>query len=320
MNTQDPQPANATRRDFLHQAASATAIAALAKATPAAEEKNAVKAATLPTIKLGKHDVGRLIIGGNPMYGHSHFNKLLSAHQRDWHTPERVLALLKRAEEVGINTWQNSFRPRTVEDIDRWRASGTKMYWLSLGNPDWAKSPEQIDEAAKRKPIGIAPHGRTAEDLHRANKLNILVDLLKRIRQTGALVGLSAHNPALIELCEEKGWDVDYYMCCLYYLSRPQDEYAKILGSDLPLGEKYLPSDPPRMFKVIKSVKRPCLIYKILAAGRRIDTPAEVRKCFETALTNCKPTDAVIVGMYNQFSDQVAENATMVREICATLK
>src|SRR5262249_33932397 len=110
MNPQEHQTSDATRRDFLQQAAGATAIAALAKAAPAAEEKAAVKAATLPTIKLGKHDVSRLIIGGNPMYGHSHFNKLLSAHQREWHTPERVLALLKRAEEVGINTWQNSYR------------------------------------------------------------------------------------------------------------------------------------------------------------------------------------------------------------------
>jgi hypothetical protein len=62
------------------------------------------------------------------------------------------------------------------------------------------------------------------------------------------------------------------------------------------------------------------LIYKVLAAGRRIGSPAEVRKCFEIALTSCKPSDALIIGMYNQFGDQTAENATMVREICATLK
>ena len=100
------------------------------------------------------------------------------------------------------------------------------------------------------------------------------------------LVGLSAHNPALIELAEEKGWDVDYYMCCLYYLTRPRDEYQKLLGTNLPLGEIYLPTDPPRMFKVIQSVKKPCLTYKVLAAGRRINSPAEVRRCFETALAN----------------------------------
>jgi hypothetical protein len=141
--------------------------------------------------------------------------------------------------------------------------------------------------------------------------------LLKRIRDTGVLVGLSAHNPALIELSGEKGWDVDYYMCCLYYLTRPRDEFQKLLGGESPLGEIYLPSDPPRMFKAIQGVRRPCLAYKILAAGRRIESPAQVRQAFQTAFANIKPTDAVIVGMYQQFSDQVGENSRLVREICS---
>jgi len=142
------------------------------------------------------------------------------------------------------------------------------------------------------------------------------LNMYARIRDEGVLVGLSAHNPALIELAEVKGWDVDYYMCCLYYLTRPREEYQKLLGDDLPLGEIYLPSDPPRMFKVIWSVRKPCLAYKVLAAGRRVGSPAEVRRCFETALTNIKPTDALIVGMYQQFGDQVGENAALVRELC----
>ena len=148
------------------------------------------------------------------------------------------------------------------------------MHWLCLGKPDWDKYPDRINDAAKRKPIGISPHGALNERLHREKKLKALTDLLKRIRDKGVLVGLSAHNPALIELAEEKGWDVDYYMCCLYYLTRPRKEFQKLLGDTLPLGEIYLPSDPPRMFKTIKAVKKPCLVYKVLAAGRRVDGKA----------------------------------------------
>ena len=131
------------------------------------------------------------------------------------------------------------------------------------------------------------------------------------------LVGLSSHDPALLELSEEKGWDVDYYMAALYYLTRPRAELEKVLGSDVPLGEIYLPADPPRMFKAVQSARKPCLAYKILAAGRRVESPAQVRQCFETAFTNLKPGDAVIVGMYQEFGDQVAENAAIVREICS---
>jgi hypothetical protein len=314
MNPADSSPAS--RREFLHQAAGlATGVAVLGREAAAAD-KPAPNPNLLATVKLGTHQITRLIIGGNPIYGHSHFNKLFSQHMTAWHTPERVVALLKRAEESGINTWQNSYAERTLQDLEKFREAGGRMHWLCLGKTDWDQYPERIDDAAKHKPIGIAPHGHLAEKLHRTGKLSVLTDLLKRIRDKGVLVGLSAHNPALIDLAEEKGWDVDYYMCCLYYLSRPRDEFQKLLGDDLPLGEIYLPSDPPRMFKVIKAVKKPCLAYKLLAAGRRITTPAEVRKCFETAVANIKPGDAMIVGMYQQFGDQVGDNTALVRELC----
>ena len=60
---QDPTP---TRRDFLHTAAGLAAGSAAARAA-GAEEPRADK--LLPTIKLGKHAVPRLIVGGNPIYG-----------------------------------------------------------------------------------------------------------------------------------------------------------------------------------------------------------------------------------------------------------
>jgi hypothetical protein len=319
MSTDHPTPAasaSSGRRTFLKRTAAVSALAALAR--PAAAAEDAPKPEPLlPTIKLGPHSVTRLIIGGNPIYGYSHFNKLLSQHQTAWHTPERVVELLRRCEQAGINTWQNSYAERTLKDLERFRAAGGKLNWLCLGKPDWDRHPEHLDDAARHKPIGIAPHGALADRLHRQNKLTTLTDLLKRIRDKGVLVGLSAHNPVLIELAEEKGWNVDYYMCCLYYLTRPREEFQKMLGKDLPLGEIYLPTDPPRMFRMVQATKKPCLVYKVLAAGRRISSPAEVRACFETALSHVKPSDALIVGMYQQFGDQVGENAKLVRELCA---
>jgi hypothetical protein len=321
MSTQASGPASkaSSRRDFLQQAAGIAAGATALTAPLGADDAPNQTPQLLPTVKLGNHDVTRLIVGGNPIYGHSHFNKLLSKLQTDWHTPERVVALLQRCEQAGINTWQNSYDQRTLDDLERFRAAGGKLHWFCLGKPDWDRMPDRIDDAARHKPIGIAPHGALAERLHREKRLQVLTDLLKRIRDQGVLVGLSAHNPALIELAEDKGWDVDYFMCCLYYLTRPRDEFKKLLGENLPLGEIYLPNDPPRMFATIKATRKPCLVYKVLAAGRRITTPAEIRSCFETALASIKRTDALIVGMYQQLGDQVGENTGLVREICSRL-
>jgi hypothetical protein len=312
------ESSDSSRRGFLQQAAGVAAgIAALPAVAQAQAAEGTARAETLPTVSLGNHQVTRLIIGGNPIYGYSHFNRLLSQHQTDWHTPERVVELLKRCEQCGLNTWQNSYAERTLSDLDRYRREGGTMQWLCLGKPDWDQHPDRIDHAAQMKPIGIAPHGSLNDKLFRQKKLTVLTDLLKRIRDQGVLVGLSAHNPRLIETAEEKGWDVDYYMCCLYYMTRSRDELRQLLGDSLPLGEVYLPSDPPRMFQMIRSTRKPCLAYKVLAAGRRVGNPAEVRRCFEEAFANIKPADAVIVGMYQQLGDQVGENATIVRSICS---
>jgi hypothetical protein len=308
-----------TRRQFLQQAAGLAAGAAVFSEISAQSAETA-ETKPLPTIKLGAHQVTRLIIGGNPIYGYSHFNRILSQYQTQWHTPERVIELLQHAESRGINTWQNSYAERTLSDLEKYRSAGGKMNWLCLGKPDWDQNPQAIEDAAKHKPIGIAPHGWLAERLHRQNKLTVLTDLLKRIRDTGVLVGLSAHDPAVLQLSEEKGWDVDYYMCCLYYLSRPREEFASLLGGELPLGEIYLASDPPRMFKMIQGTRKPCLAYKVLGAGRKIENTAQIRQAFETAFANIKPADAVIVGMYQQINDQVTENTAIVREICAVGK
>lgn len=307
-----------SRRQFLQQAVGLAAAGAVLSELPAgAEETASSKQEPLPSVKLGPHQVSRLIIGGNPIYGYSHFNRILSQYQTSWHTPQRVVELLRHAEAQGINTWQSSYSERTLSDLELYRRAGGKMHWLCLGKPDWDQKPQAITDAANYKPIGIAPHGALGERLHRENKLDVLNDLLKRIRDTGALVGLSAHNPALIQLSSEKGWDVDYYMCCLYYLTRPREEFQKLLGGELPLGEIYLSSDPGRMFKVIQAAGKPCLAYKVLAAGRKLESAAQIRQGFETVFANIKSTDAVIVGMYQQLSDQIAENTATVRAICS---
>src|SRR5262249_16346300 len=111
-----PRSDGASRRDFLQLTAAAAGAAVLPQAATAAPQP---ASQTLPTVRLGPHEVSRLIVGGNPVYGHSHFNRLLSRYYTDWHTPERVLELLRRCEQVGINTWQNSYADRTLKDLDR---------------------------------------------------------------------------------------------------------------------------------------------------------------------------------------------------------
>ena len=304
-----------SRRGFLGSVSTLTVAAAASSASAehVVSDPNQLPN-LLPTAQIGDLRVTKLILGGNPIYGHSHFNRLYSQHLREYHTPERVLSLLQECSRAGINAWQNSYTSRTVSDVLRCREAGIPFHWFLLGKGDWVSDPSIIETAAKNNPDGIAPHGSSSERLHREGRLHILRDMLKRIRQTGCLVGLSAHNPAVIEIAEDEGWDVDYYMCCAYYHNRPRNEVKELLG-EKPMGEVYLRSDRDRMMKIVSNASKPCLVYKVLAAGREVLSSRGIQEAFKYALDKMKQNDAMIVGMFQEFGDQVSMNARIVREL-----
>lgn len=308
------------RRDLFKGAGTVAAWLAAANLsaaqTPSASGKvpEAKPGSVLPVVPFGKHRITRLIAGANPIYGYSHFNYLFSAHMGEYHTTERVLSFLTELERGGLNTWQASWSERLETDWLKYKEQGGKLQLLVLSRPNFNDQPEILERVMKLKPMGIAQHGVSTNRFWDAGQFDHCKDYLKRIRDTGAMVGLSCHNPLEVEYAEEKGWDVDYYMTSLYYMLRPRAEFEKILGQ-LPLGEIYLPSDPPRMMQTIRKAKKPCLVYKVLAAGRSVNSPREVKERMAVALDGIKPADAVIIGLYQRFNDQIGQTAQFVREI-----
>jgi hypothetical protein len=122
------------------------------------------------------------------------------------------------------------------------------------------------------------------------------------------------HNPAVLAYIEDEGWNVDYYMTCLYRVSRTREEARKQLG-EAPLGEVFLERDPERMCAAIRQTAKTCFAFKLLGAGRNL---ASVENAFKFALLNIKPQDAVIVGMFPKFSDEIAQNVELVRRFAHT--
>ena len=67
------------------------------------------------------------------------------------------------------------------------------------------------------------------------------------------------------------------------------------------------------MYKAIRQTKRPCLAFKILAAGRlSSDRDGSSRRSGRRS-QSIKPGDGVIVGIYDRYADQPAEDAAFVR-------
>jgi hypothetical protein len=114
----------------------------------------------------------------------------------------------------------------------------------------------------------------------------------------------------------DENWENDLFMTCFYYVSRSKEEQQKLLGKVV-VDEPFFESDPLEMTRVIRQVGKPCLAFKILAAGRKCANQESVAKAFRFAFENIKPTDAVIVGMYPRFEDEVRLNVEHARRYSA---
>lgn len=298
-----------SRRSLLKSAAGVAGGIALAGRHSAAEPSP-----LLPTVKLGKHRITRLIVGSNPFNGYCYSLPSLSQHMKEWSTPENVCRVLKSSQENGINTWQFSYHDRAVSDLKKYQSEGGNIQWILLGGGPMKDNLGLIPEAAKMQPMGIVHHGGVTDERYRNGRMDQVQEFLKRVRDSGVLVGLSTHLPEVVEHAEERNWDVDFYMTCFYQFGRTQEQLRKMLG-ELPLGYVFLEKDPERMCRVIRQTSRTCLAFKILAAGRNADSPQKLEAAFRFAFANIKPQDAVIVGMYPRFKDEIKENVDIVRRL-----
>jgi len=293
-----------TRRNFL---ASAAALAAAGRTALSAETP-------LPTVRLGKFEMTRLTLGSNPMTGASHFNPILDRLMNEWMTPEKVMEILQRAEQAGIRSWQLHNDPKLVECIRRYKADGGKMNCFILS--DFKDPAGSVKDLAKLGVMGIVHHGERSDVLFREKQMDGIHDFLKATHDAGLLAGISMHNPGVLDYVEGKGWESDFYMTCVYRLSRLPDEQRAEFREAV-IGEPYFEKDPERMCKMVRQTKKTCFAFKILAAGRNIKSKAAIEGAFKFVFDNIKPQDGVIVGMFPRFKDEIVENAALVRRFGA---
>ena len=300
------------RREFLKKAAVLPAVLAVAQNagnSSAAKPAPPAEKTKLPQLRLGKYSLSRLICGNNPFGGGSHLSVFVNREMRKYYTPDQVLKTLRRCQEVGINCWQGS-GGGSLGLYRRFVEAGGKMHYIAIASG----SASGVKKLAEGGCIAIAHHGETTDNLFKSGKIDQIGEYLKKVRDAGLLAGVSTHMPDVVDAIESKGWDVDYYMTCVYERHRSEEALKKLLGHvPIPVREVYLQEDPARMFKVIRQTKRPCLAFKILAAGRLSDRREWVEQAFRDTFKSIKPIDGVIIGIYDRYNDQAAIDAEFAR-------
>ena len=264
-----------------------------------------IGADSLPTVPFGDHQISRLIVGGNPVSGTSHWSPQLSREMVDYFTTENTKRMLTRCEHHGINTWQSRGDRHILRLLHEYRQEGGHIQWIAqtATEIDYGRN---IGEIAGEKPIGIYHHGSRTDRFWADGRIDQLSDALKAIRQTGVRTGLGTHLPEVIDYVEDKGWDVDFYMTCLY---NPRHQPGG--------GELFDDNDREKMLKRVRQTSRQCLLFKVYGAKRHCDSAERMLAALKLAFASAKPHDAVVVGMFPKHSDQVAQNCELVRRAIA---
>jgi hypothetical protein len=249
----------------------------------------------LPEIKIGDHEVSRLIVGGNPFSGNSHKSAQLSREMRDYYTNEKVKETLTECERCGINTIQARGDNHIMRMLNEYWNEGGKLQWIAQTASERASIPANIGQIASCGAIACYHHGSKTDSLFKAGKIDSVKDMLAVIRDKGMPVGLGTHDPAVIRYAEDNDFDVDFYMMAFYNLSKRS--------------EAYLPEDREMACEVIREVDKPFLAFKIMAAGRN-----DPHEAFKYAYENIKPIDAVVVGIFTKYQpNQVQEDVDLAK-------
>jgi len=272
---------------------------------------------SLPTVPFGPHQISRLLVGANCINGGSHLSRFVNEQMLAYFTEDQIVAHLDDCRAQGINTWQSGYS--NLEFYGRYQRERGGLNYIALTEYEDDVPQALLDEYVASGVTGIAHHGETTDVLFKRGDIDHIKDFISRAHDTvgdsGVQIGVSTHMPAVIDYIESAGWDVDFYMTCVYERHRTREQLKKLLGyTPVPTPEVYLEEDPPRMYKMIQQTDKTCLAFKILAAGRLAEKQEWVEAAFKQAYSNIKPGDAVIVGMYPAYEDQVSINADYVRK------
>ena len=265
---------------------------------------------SLPTVDFCGINTSRLIVGSNPFCGKSHYSERDDKEMRAYFDDGRIVETLFACEAEGMTVFQMRGDDRFCGVAERYFREGGKMKWFTQNDPSLLPYEENIQRVVAAGASAVYLHGTVTDRLYDAKNIKEIERLLAFIKAQGVPTGLGTHMPEVISFAEGMGWPIDFYMASVYNLSRMDRANATPLPSEN--GETFYDGDRAPMFAAIQKTKKPCLVLKILGAGRLSQTPEATEEAFRTAYASIKPNDCVIVGIFRP--EEITADAALVRK------
>lgn len=280
-------------------------------------------AGELPKGKIGALEISRLVMGGNMIGGWAHSRDLIyvPALSMDYNTEQKIFETLMLAEKAGINAINIGWPSNPVLEKYK-KVTGSKITVISQVAPDMEKNDyfREINAAIDAGADILQIQGNWTDVLARDNKLDVIVQMMDKIRGQGYVAGLGAHSVEGLIRCEEQGIIPDYYMKTLhhdrYWSAHPVENRTsyEVMGGNSPDHNKYhdnmFCAFPEKDVAFVERARIPVMGFKILAAGA-----IEPGDGFNWALQN--GADFICVGM---FDFQVVNNVNTAIHVLANLK
>jgi hypothetical protein len=300
------------RRDFLKRSLAGSAAGAMAlsleekallaqssQKTPASAAP-AGSSGDMPMGKIGNLNVTRLIVGGNLTSGFAHSRDLIyvSGLLRQYFTDEKVFATWELCEQCGINTSILRLDEQIIGLITKyWNERGGKLQWIAqvqITPNDMSDLKRAVDHGA----VGVYIHGGVSDSLVAEGKVDVIAKAVQFIKDQKVLAGVAGHKVEVPIACEKAGVNPDFYMKTLHSL-----KYWS--ANREPEHDNNWSRTPEKTIEFMKSVNKPWIAYKVMAAGA-IHPQEGFRYAYENG------ADFICAGM---FDFQVREDTIIAKKI-----
>ena len=246
--------------------------------------------AIMDRIAIGALQVSRFIIGGNPFSGFSHQGVDRDREMQHYYTTARIKDTLREAENLGINTRIGRADRHLARVLLEYWDEGGQVQWIAQTCPEYGAPINGVNRAIAGGAAACYIHGGAMDFLLAQDRLDEARVAVERIKAAGLMAGVAGHNPDVFRWAETDV-DVDFYMCS-YYNPIPREQNAAHVSG---VEENYDDGDRQAMTALIKTLSKPVIHYKVLAAGRH-----HPRDGFDYVARHLRSIDAVSVGVFTK--------------------
>ena len=275
----------------------------------------------ISTVDFFGNTVTKLIIGDNPMNGHSYIeDQTPGAEMKSYYTAEKIKEALFTMEKTGFNTMLPLADPYIIRILQEYRAAGGTMQfifqpYMPMDQDVSMMQMKQVD------PIGIYHQGTTTDYLYETGQCDKILAMIEKYHSMGIPVGLGTHRPDVIEKSENEGWNVDFYVACMQNARKNREgEQSGFITGKTKSHLIFYPEDRGVMLETLRKVSKPVIAYKIFAGGQMFlgktepEIRAAVKGAYEEVFTALKPNDFAAIGVFQRDKDQIREDAALYEE------